>query len=251
LMHKFQSEVISLGLSFPPELQTRFRMPSGQACWHSLSNLIATAASIVLQVDRSELQTGVRPLLRGTQLSGEAFIYDNVPGGAGYARATAANLPKILEEAAKIGHECSNPDCQGACYQCLLNYRNQSFHDLLDRHLGTAMLRYALNGEHPRVSLDDQERLMDNIESNLDHAWERLTGGNFGGTYYPAVLRPRHGQTNEPVALRVLHPMQSPPGASERGELLATHGLRLAAFDTFDLARRPYTVLTQLQDGQG
>lgn len=251
LAHTFHSEVISLGTDFPAELQTRFWLPSGQACWHSMASLVATAASVVLQVDRQELQTGARPLLRGTDLSGEAFIYDNVPGGAGYARAIRDHLPEILEQAEALGRRCSNPDCEGACYQCLLNYRNQSLHHLLDRDLGTAMLAYARRGERPQLSHATQRSLVASIENHLDHAWEVRAGGTFCSTYAPAVLRSRTGQFAEDVALRVHHPLQAPPTLAERQDLLADHGLRLAAFDTFDLARRPYTVMTQLLEGQG
>lgn len=251
LVHTFQSEVISLGLNFPDQLRTPFWHPSGQACWHSMGSLIATAASVVLQVDRQELQTGARPLLRGHDLSGEAYVFDNVPGGAGYARAIRDHLPEILERAEEVGRRCTNPDCEGACYQCLLNYRNQTLHELLDRELGTAMLAFARRGDLPSLTPARQRALVQGIESYLDLAWELRSGATLDGIYYPALLRSRTGQFTEDVALRVLHPMQAPPSHAERGGILEKHGLRVAAFDAFDLTRRPYTVMTSLLEGQG
>lgn len=251
LVHTFSSEVISLGLDFPDTISTRFWQPGGQACWHSLGSLIATAASLVLQIDRQELQTGARPLLRGTELSGEAYIFDNVPGGAGYARAIRDHLPEILDQAERLGRHCSNPDCEGACYQCMLNYRNQNLHDLLDRELGVAMLAYARRGNLPTLSQPRQQELVRGVESYLDLAWEILPGTTLGGLYYPAILRSRTGQFAEDLALRVLHPMQTPPNPLEREGILANHGLRVAAFNSFDLTRRAYTVMTGLLEGQG
>jgi hypothetical protein len=51
--------------------------------------LIANAAAIILQIDPGELKVGARAVRRGLghRLHGEVFLYDNVPGGAGYARA--------------------------------------------------------------------------------------------------------------------------------------------------------------------
>ena len=72
--------------------------------------------------------------------------------GAGYARAIESNLQAILEKALELGEHCSNPDCPGACYQCMYDYNNQMIHPMLDRHLGSAVLKYLLKGGIPSVS---------------------------------------------------------------------------------------------------
>ena len=67
-------------------------------------------------------------------------LFDNTPGGAGYVKTALAdrsdNLLQLIRAALKISEECTcgngeRTDC--ACYGCLLNYRNQRYHDKIKR----------------------------------------------------------------------------------------------------------------------
>lgn len=67
-------------------------------------------------------------------------FFDNTPGGAGYVKTALAdrndNLLQLIRTALKISKECTygnneRNDC--ACYGCLLNYRNQRYHDRIKR----------------------------------------------------------------------------------------------------------------------
>ncbi|WP_400219457.1 DEAD/DEAH box helicase [Methanomethylophilus alvi] len=67
-------------------------------------------------------------------------LFDNTPGGAGYVKTALAdrsdNLLQLIRAALKISKECTcgngeRTDC--ACYGCLLNYRNQRYHDKIKR----------------------------------------------------------------------------------------------------------------------
>src|SRR5438309_1149722 len=90
---------------------------------------IFLALSFVLQIDPGELKVGVRPVRRTpSRIHGEVFLYDDVPGGAGYARAIEQNLGEILQKALDLGEHCLNPNCAGACYHCMYDYRNQMLH---------------------------------------------------------------------------------------------------------------------------
>ena len=54
---------------------------------------MSEAAARHLEIDPDEVQVGVRPMGDGFgRVQGEVFIYDNVPGGAGYARAIQDSL---------------------------------------------------------------------------------------------------------------------------------------------------------------
>src|SRR5258708_4142569 len=128
LGHQFVSEVILLGVDLPATMDAPLQQPSGRAAWYSFGVLVANAAAIILQIDPGELKVGVRAVRRGLdhRLHGEVFIYDDVPGGAGYARAIEQNMQVILEKALELGEQCANPDCGGACYHCMFDYRNQA-----------------------------------------------------------------------------------------------------------------------------
>lgn len=118
-----------------------------------------------LDVEFTELATGYR--LRSLQdaTAVDIYIYDNLSSGAGYSAAVKDALPGILEG---IRMRLRNCDCDGACYNCLKHYRNQSVHALLDRKAALQLLdwgRYAVLSSE--LNLDDQRRLIAPLEELL------------------------------------------------------------------------------------
>lgn len=244
LGHKFYSEVILLGVDLLDTLDAPFWEPSGRAVWYSFGTLLANAAALVLQVDPGELKVGMRAVWRGPgRLHGEVFLYDDVPGGAGYARAIQHNLDDILEKALDLGQHCTNPDCSGACYYCLYDYRNQSLHPLLDRRLGTAVLEFLLQGSMPSVSKPQADRYAANLVEFARAGWTVKPAVTVGTHYFPCIFQDSAGQQ---IGLWVIHPLQARPAPAETGTILAQSGLRCAIHTTFDLERRPFWVLNNL-----
>lgn len=244
LGYQFHSEVIVLGVDLPDSLDAPFLEPSGKAVWYSFGTLLTTAASLVLQVDPGELKVGARAVRRGSgRLHAEVFLYDDVPGGAGYARAIERNLEVILRKALALGETCSNPDCGGACYHCMYDYRNQGLHPLLDRELGAALLHYILDDAVPRL---DHQRMDESAVSLAEFArasWQVGAATSVDGQYFPCVLKDLSGQR---VGLWVIHPLQARPSPEARQEILAKSGMRCAVHTSFDLDRRPFWVLNNL-----
>lgn len=67
-------------------------------------------------------------------------LFDNTPGGAGYVKSILAdnseNIKKLITTALDTALNCkcgSNGQTDCACYGCLLNYRNQKYHDKIKR----------------------------------------------------------------------------------------------------------------------
>lgn len=244
LGHPFASEVVLLGVDLPPTLDAPFNQPAGSAVWYSFGALVANAAARILQIDPGELKSGVRAINRGAgRLHGEVFLYDDVPGGAGYARAIDDNIEEILHKALELGQTCTNPTCAGACYHCVYDYRNQALHPLLDRALGTSVLEYILHGSFPQLI----RRQVDNCGSTLaEYArahWEVLEPVTLGTHYFPCVLR---GRTGETIGLWVVHPLAARPSETDRLAILAQYGVRCAVHTSFDLERRPFWVVNHL-----
>lgn len=244
LAHPFASEVILLGADLPGSLDAPFNEPSGRAIWYSFGTLVADAAARELQIDPGELKTGVRAALRANKLHGEVFLYDDVPGGAGYARAIDRNLEAILERALELGRECQNPECSGACYRCLMDYRNRALHPLLDRALGTAVLEYLLDGKFPHLDRDRVDACGEAIAEYARAEMNVLPAEEVGGAYFPCVLEDR--TSGEHVGLWVVHPFAARPSADQRQRVLAQHGIKCAVHTAFDLERRPFWVLNNL-----
>jgi len=177
------------------------------------------------------------------RLHGEVFLYDDVPGGAGYARAIEQNMQAILEKALELGEQCANPDCGGACYHCMFDYRNQALHPLLDRALGAALLRFVLRRQEPSLSSAHMSRSAVPLAEYARTSWQTLPGRVVGGQYFSCILRDREGLE---VGIWVIHPLQARPTSDERQAFLSKHGLRCAVHTTFDLERRPFWVLNHL-----
>ncbi|MEW6223615.1 MAG: DEAD/DEAH box helicase [Chloroflexota bacterium] len=244
LGHTFHSEVILLGVDLPTDLDAPFAAPSGRAVWYSFGTLVANAAARVLQVDPGELQVGVRPVRRpGGRLHGEVFIYDDVPGGAGYARGVGHNLDEVLRVARDLAHACPNQDCPGACYHCLLEYGNQRQHPLLDRRLGGAVLDFLIEGVRPVVPEEVEDRAAASLAAYARTSW-RVSGPVAAGTTrFALVLEDSAGGR---IGLWVIDPLSARPSAAERQQLLAASGMRPAVQTTFDLDRRPFWVMNNL-----
>ena len=244
LGHRFHSEVILLGVNLSAELDAPFKEPSGKAIWYSFGTLVAEAAVRVLQIDPGELRVGVRAANRGAgRIHGEVFIYDDVPGGAGYARAISEHLDEILNKASELSQDCPNPHCPGACYHCLLDYRNQPLHPLLDRGLGGALLDYVLKGEVPTLERASYQNAVAALEAYVRTNWQVSPEIQIGDVTIERVLEDQQGRR---VGLWVIHPLLARPSDQQRLRVLSSSGIRCAVHTVFDLERRPFWVANNL-----
>lgn len=118
----------------------------------TVSEAISKAACLLLELEPSELQAEYRPALTALGKAGkqiEIYVYDTLPGGAGFARQIGARALEVLQKALAILEDC--PDkCDRSCYRCLRSYKNKFEHDLLDRKVGVVLLKYLLSGAAPR-----------------------------------------------------------------------------------------------------
>ena len=244
LGYTFHSEVILFGVDLSDTLDAPFNEQSGKAVWYSFGTLLANAATLVLQIDPGEIQVGVRPVKRAPgRIHGEVFLYDNVPGGAGYARAIQYNLQEILEKALELGEQCFNPYCSGACYHCMYDYRNQALHPVLQRQLGTAVLAYLLRGSLPTLDLTQVKLLIDAFAQYMQIGWKMQMNVTKGGHYFPCVLT--HTRGND-IGVFPVHPLQARPTVNERQAILSQYGIRCLVATTFDLERRPFWVMNMV-----
>ena len=243
LGHRFSSEVILLALSLPDSLDAPFMESSGKALWYSFGTLISKAATQVLQIDPGEIQVGVRPIRdAANRLLGEVFLYDTVPGGAGYARSIQDQLEVILQTALKLGRLCPNRACAGACYHCMFDYRNQFFHPLLDRALGTAVLEFVIDGQAPSLKVSEVKQSIDAFEEYARADWTIQRESPQADNPLACILKSPSGD----VGIWPIHPLSARPSAQVTHEILARTGVRCAVHTTFDLQRRPFWVVNHL-----
>lgn len=85
-------------------------------------------ASIALGIRRNDINSTLH--YRENYQSPSIILFDNVPGGAGNVERISDQLRETVQAAYKrVHHECCGPET--SCYECLRNYRNQPYHDLL------------------------------------------------------------------------------------------------------------------------
>lgn len=125
-----------------------------KAAYYSAAFIIRSTAAESLDIDPEEFDvSNVRQIeLPDGSLAGEIVINDHLANGAGFTSWLHGNWVNVLRLTASM-NEPSNtfigaltsPEHRGNCdssgYDCLRQYRNMSYHGLLDWRLGLCLLR--------------------------------------------------------------------------------------------------------------
>jgi ATP-dependent helicase YprA (DUF1998 family) len=245
LSHRFHSEILLLGVHLPQSLDAPFTESSGLAIWYSFGTLVSMAAARILQIDSAEIKVGVRALnYGGSRVHGEVFLYDDVPGGAGYARAIRNNLEEILQTARQMAAACNNTECGGACYQCMLDYKNQSFHHLLSRNLGLALLDYILIGQQPVTNAKELNLAVNSLIEYIRADYQIFYDQTYNGIQYPLAIQ---DQLDRRGVIQIIHPLHARPRSEEQIQMEQNTSIALNTFTTFDLIKRPFWVLNRIR----
>ena len=227
----------------------------------SATFILTNRAALELDIDPEEFDVLDPRVARigGEELVPILQVADHLINGAGFVRELAADdhglLRKILRSTVTDESEYPLQDvlpedhektCETACYRCLLRFRNQPYHGLLDWRLGlaylSALLRpdymcgldgtfasdFALRTWKTNVALDAQRVLLEFPKTELKAAGE-LTALRFDKA--------------SPWAI-VAHPLWNPevPGDVLKEALEVFDGELCQIVDSFNLARRPVTL---------
>ena len=122
----------------------------------TVSEALAKAACELLEIESGELMAEFRPALTPSGKNGleaEIFLYDTLPGGAGFSSQLTDCGQELFERALRLMTACPE-GCDASCYRCLRSFKNKFEHSLLDRHVGTELLDYLVTGEQPRFDAD-------------------------------------------------------------------------------------------------
>lgn len=135
---------------------------NGRAALYSLGFMLRRAAATeVLDIDERELKVGLRVIRDANGgVSGEIFISDSLENGAGYSSHLGTpneseNLLRLLT--GQSGPSFNAPlvapahadNCQTSCPDCLRDFSNLAFHNILDWRLGLDLARLALDPNAP------------------------------------------------------------------------------------------------------
>lgn len=165
----FITDVLLISLKVEPPLSLAPGFLATDVVLRTLSEAITKAACGLLSLEPQELQAEYRPALtafgrRG--LESEIYLYDTLPGGAGFARRVGDLGLDLFKEALRILRICPE-ECDRSCYRCLRSYKNKFEHDLLDRHLGASLLEFLLTGQAPVLDPKRVDRSTDLLFEDL------------------------------------------------------------------------------------
>ena len=151
----FISDILLISINVDPPATVAPRLLATDVALRTLSEALTKAACKMLELEAKELQAEYRPALTAYGREGreaEIYLYDTLPGGAGFSRRVGQLGLRVFEDALDILEKCPD-ECDRSCYRCLRSYKNKFEHDLLDRYVGASLLRHLLYGAPP--ILDD------------------------------------------------------------------------------------------------
>ena len=174
----FISDVLLVGLQVEHPLTLQPGYLATDVGLRTVAEALTIASAQLLEIERGELQAEYRPALTPgghAGLEAEIYMYDTLAGGAGFSRRVGTMGVVVFEAALELLETCP-ADCDLSCYRCLRSFKNRFEHDLLDRHVGSSLLRYVLRGEEPTLSKERVEGSTDRLFADLDrHDVEGVT----------------------------------------------------------------------------
>ncbi|MGB3975494.1 MAG: DEAD/DEAH box helicase [bacterium] len=172
----FISDVLLISIRVNSPLTLAPGLLATEVVLRTISEALTKAACNRLELEAKELQAEYRPALTVAGREGreaEIYLYDTLPGGAGFAQRVGHHGIAVFEDALHILEECPE-NCDRSCYRCLRSYKNKFEHDLLDRQLGASLMRFLIHGNYPTM---DPSRLA----MSTDLLFEDLRRQDLGG----------------------------------------------------------------------
>lgn len=222
----------------------------GRAALLSFGYMIRRAISVRLDIDEREIKVGIRVMPDATgQIIGQVFISDSLENGAGYS--SVYGDPPVAEEllryiAGQTTQEFFDPivndphrdDCRTSCPDCLRDFSNLFFHNILDWRVALDMVRLALD---PNATIDFTIPYWQGLDGIVAPPYFQATGlqqVQFGG-----LVAGRDGNYAEIIT----HPLWDRNPNNFGPQLSTAYANALAAGVTepncksiFEILRRPY-----------
>ncbi len=150
----FITDIALFSMRVATPLSLRPGHSSTAVALRTASEALAKAACKLLEIEPGEVMAEFRPALTpdgADGLEAEIFLYDTLPGGAGFSSQLSDRGLELFQLALCLVKICPE-NCDSSCYRCLRSFKNRFEHRLLDRHVGAELLEYLLSGELPAFS---------------------------------------------------------------------------------------------------
>jgi hypothetical protein len=190
----------------------------------------------------------------------EVFLYDQLAGGAGYVVEAGERIDEILDACqailshAAVSGRPASPQCDRACYSCLLSFKNSYEHALFDRWLALDLLGAARTGVAASLTTSRQATAYSMIGD-----WLTLIGAAVsrdtavaneeGAPVAPIVVRRNDGRVVVPA---LSHPFSAgTPVDQELGDILANGaglGIEIVPLDFLEVMRSLPTAMERIRE---
>ena len=156
-----RTDLLVVGLRYVPHgVDLDPRRVEGRAALYSFGFLLRRAAAVLLDINEWELRVGLR-VVRDAQdnVVGQVFLSDALENGAGYCSqfAVPAALERLLRFVSDPTSSFCAPivaanhadRCQTSCPDCLRDYSNLAWHNILDWRMAIDLARLAIDADSP------------------------------------------------------------------------------------------------------
>jgi DEAD/DEAH box helicase domain-containing protein len=230
--------IIPMGLDLDP------RRVEGRAALYSFGFLLRRTAAVLLDINELELRVGLRVVRNGQgSVVGQVFLSDSLENGAGYCSQFAARdrIAELLRSAAAVATSFSDSAyaanhadrCQTSCPDCLRDYSNLAWHNILDWRMALDLARLGVDGNAAiGFNRDHWRPLVSSATAAYFNAlgW---TPATFGGL--PAARSGSRGEL-------IVHPLWATDHESivQAMNEAAAMGITLQPKNLFEVVRRPF-----------
>ncbi len=247
-----QTDVMVLGISnWPAGLVSSPIDLNCRAALYSFGFLLRRAAAVRLDIDERELKVGLRVFQDASgNIAGQVFLSDSLENGAGYS--SYLGSPVEAEDLLRFvvgqnGTTFYNPliapahafDCHTSCPDCLRDFFNLPFHNILDWRLGLDLARLALDANAQiDFTVPYWQQLLPAVCPPYFAAQPGWQAVNFGGI--PAGTRGIVAEIiTHPLWCREVNNMH-PQLAVAQAQAIASGATDVRFKSIFELLRRPF-----------
>jgi len=247
------TDALVLGIrSWPASANASPVRVEGRAALYSFGFMLRRAAAVLLDVHERELKVGLR-VTRGVggQIAGQVFISDSLENGAGYSTyfgdpAEAERLLRFVLGGpqnsfwAPLIAPTHAGICQTSCPDCLRDFSNLAYHNILDWRLGLDLARLALD---PAAALDFSPPYWAGVAAAAAAPYFAAMPGGWQAATFGGLAAGRRGPHTEII----VHPLWDtdparlgPQAANARVQALAAGCQTVAFRSIFEILRRPF-----------
>lgn len=266
---RLEPQNLPLSIDVDPFNTENFKSSSSKGAFYSAAFLLQRTLAANLDIDPEEIEIAVIESINLPEFDGitdrksaRIVLTDELPNGSGFVARLFNDFPYYIRRCINPENNVEekynynilqNRNCKDASYQDLKNYRNMSFHPLLDWRLAIGLLRLMIDDTYTsglkEQDYEQQElldwnaiaiELRDNFIQYFPENMQQTTFGNLPGFIF-----------HNDFKVIIVHPFWNvtyhQPDENILTEAIAEAGIENLFFiDTFNLHRRPSWCYEQL-----